>query len=1302
MGEKLVMKGLKIWGLALILILSACSKKEDTPPPAKTGVELVAIGPINFGGLLVGDYRDAAIRIYNYGPDAIDTTNLTAKLTDPFFVQSIAAPCSTGSLASGQNCVVAIRFRPQLPGTYSQDFVLGNSKITTTGRGLVGGVMELSATHWDIGQTVAGVETRKTFTVSNLGDFTIPAPQLTLVPGITLGFNDCGSFIATQNSCHMELVAKKTVAGFTNEFIVFNAQDGGSISVSVENTVIPAAPAGTISFVETNIALNGIVADGTSQYTVHTNPIKDQYGNIVTDGTSVRLSGSNVTLITPSPQNTNQGVVTFTFQSPTVRGYSTISLLSADANGFLRALAHAGPAVGAINVQAYTSPVIANGQTQVHFVLQPLKDQFGNVVEDDTPVYYELQGPGSITKTFGFTRFGIDDLYVTSGTQVASATLHIYSNTAEGFFPISYIPGNAAGTIPITASEPAIYAYEDQSFEDQGIPIRTTITVGPVRDAYGNVVAQNTPLQLSVDGGRNVTYQNPTYPVTTYTDGAGQFQFILAGNDVRGYITITVTGGANASGTYKVWAFTDTRLTPSNNSLDNKFTVYETYNSATVLPDLTKRWASFGANDLSSLSLNDGVPFKILERTTSTINSFLSSADYLNSPCWFARADQVQIGPCSRDRFLSKASITYPATNTFTSDGGGPNHRPLMTVKNNHNVNVSQGAYQVGQHDPGTRGGWDNIYGSPILPSIGFLPGDNSYVVFGGLFNDDAIGDYCPRISTTFNDGNAPNECNARLSCAWDSTNQVCRYKSSTSFIGYTTDYASIYFNLDQVNQSTASTFEYSGMDFEQIGDYPQAAANMSMTNDGNKTLYTFGGFQNISGGQAFNQVYSYNADSRRWTQIWAEGDPNERGANSEPSPRYQNSLAYVKETNSLYVAGGLRHYSCDEFITKGTCHQYAACTWNDYDSIDCNPFNTDCSVRLDETDNLMGEFCESVTSSSCDDINSFNYKNQAQTECVKRPSCQWNALGQFCALKDGADTSGQGWTDAKDMWQLDLTPLSSGDPNAFPVWKKLCNSQEPFLNGNPNSPNPAFRDCGLPGGSAGQPAIYPDLSLTSNIINMLSPPLINYTTHRMNMIWNPMRQKMYLTWDGLSNILSYDPYTDAFATPSGAATGLANSYQVFFSPYTARMFAYKRGGINQSNSTLMSWESDPHEKRYVRAEIDLGLGAKQYASTLKPIVRASGGSYNPPASTAGVIAYIFNYSNNQWELIGSNTLTGYQTSAQTYAGAEIAHEYIGTSSQDYISNDGKVNILVTPQGDPADGGYYELYIESIALEGRF
>ena len=96
----------KILFFALIFALIGCSQNEETPPAPRTGVELIAIGPLNFGGVLVGEFRDAAVRVINYGPESIDVSTLDETLLNPFRITSISDPCNSGTLPVDGDCVM--------------------------------------------------------------------------------------------------------------------------------------------------------------------------------------------------------------------------------------------------------------------------------------------------------------------------------------------------------------------------------------------------------------------------------------------------------------------------------------------------------------------------------------------------------------------------------------------------------------------------------------------------------------------------------------------------------------------------------------------------------------------------------------------------------------------------------------------------------------------------------------------------------------------------------------------------------------------------------------------------------------------------------------------------------------------------------------------------------------------------------------------------------------------------------------------------------------------------------------------
>lgn len=1227
------------------LILTGCSKEETPPPTPKTGVELVAIGPILFGGVLVGDFRDAAVRIYNHGPDEISTTDFPTKLSAPFKVQSISTPCNSGKLKANESCVVAVRFEPAAGGDFQQEFLVGNASLITTGRGLMGGSISLSDTYWDVGQSVAGTELRKNITVSNLGDFTVPSPDVQLLGGITIGVNTCGDFLAARRTCRIELIAKKIISGQLSEDIYFDAGDGGNPFVTVVTDTLPGEPSGAILFEN---APATIVADGTQEHTITTEEIRDQFGNIVLDNTSIRLSSTNVTLLTSTPQPTVGGKITFTVRSSTTKGFSTVSLLSGEANGFLRMRATSGPASGAITVQDYPSTIVANGQTQVVFQLNPLRDQFGNIVEDNTQVYYSLVGQGSVNHPFSFTVLGTTSVVLKSSTQVGTTILQIrsgpiFDNTntligwsAEGDFPITFGPGLASGVIPISATESGIYAVEDQIYEQQGVPIRTAVTLGPVRDAYGNIVTTGTALNLTVNGGTNITFSGAN-PVTVNTDSSGLVYFLLSGNGNRGPIDISVTGGANASGSFMVWAYKDERLA-ADNTPDNKVQFYEKYFSAGTLPALNIPWSK--SIDFTSTSIADGTLFGAKHINRNGAITYQTSLDYLLMPCWFGgKNTKIYIGPCLKGE----------------ADGPGMSASYLIADQDVLSPVVPAHRLQGIPVDRPYTSAHANGY---FHPGIGYNTQLDRYLIFGGHWYE------------------------------------AITVLGGTTYLGHTTKLATFYNSLTREGAAATSSNQTGNEDAEDIGEYPPSMSTIAFTSK-NEFMYGFGGFS-AEAGSAYNQVYVYNGATNKWATLFPENDPNERSTSGEPTARNQNGIAYIPATNSLYIGGGIKQYYCNEFVTKNRCNSFPGCSWNDRSS------GVLSVAQLPLADTVVGEFCETVN--LCEELGfsginsqSPTYLGQASTECNKRVGCFWDNGSTSCKKRQnypGSDGAGDGWTDADDLWQLDLSPLDPGGTGEV-AWKKICGSEEPFLLSSPTTPNPAAVSCGFPKGANGFPSVYADLR------DRTEP-------RRMNMVWNEIRQKLYFFWQGRQDSKELNFTTNNITNTSDGAQSLVYAesgvpYQQFYNQKLGRMFSYYRGGVNQKNSYVKMWDNEPNEKTYYRVSFKLGQGSKSFTQGLTPRVRGGGGTSDAIAPNTGISVYIYNFTTDSWLLVGENTLdAGGAQSVTTNGIQEIAHLYQGNNARDLVSNQGFVELLILPRGNPGGSGSNEVRLDSVVLEGRF
>ena len=1182
--------------LLTALQLIGCAKDEETKEVPKTGIELVAIGPILFGGVLVGDYRDAAIRVYNYGPENLSTSNLPSKVTAPFFVQSIAEPCASGTLRAGKNCVISIRFRPTQGGDFSNTITIGNATLQTSGKGMLGGVISISENTWDLGPTIAGQEFRKDFFVTNEGDFTVPSPVMQLPPGISTGFYTCGAYLQAHKTCRVELISTKTLAEQAIETIYFNSGSAGVLQVSLISNVSPADASGAIEFDNAPVT---IIADGTSQYTVTTKQIKDQYGNVIKDNSPVRFSVANTTLITPTPQLSVDGRVTFTFQSTTQKGFSTVSLIAAEASGFLRARATAGPPSGIITVQSYQSTIIANGQTQIQFKVNPMQDQFGNIVEDGNPVYFNLVGGGSLSAPVVTTVLGQAQVVLTSSSQTGTATIQVRAGPildvnnqivgyrASGDFPVTYVPGPPAGNIAIALQHPAVYAIQDSFYESQGIPIRSTVVFGPVKDIKGNVVDLGTTMNISVTGGTNITYTGAN-PVTATTDINGFIQIQVGGNGSRGAINIEMTGGNGAVGTSSVWAFLDTTLKYSS-SPDNKVSLSEKYFSATALPGKDIPWMEsegFGGIEFAD-NINQNGPSDILiSRINNPGRTFSSSLPLLLWPSFFTKGLQVYVGPTQKDDGPFKVQFD-PVRLGSDPIGAAKESNFNWNQLNLSSVPIVKGYNSA--HDPNMR-----------YPGMGYIPSLDRFLIFGG-YKYDLIA-------------------------------------NTSDYLGNTSKLSTFYTGLTRTDVPATVSNQIGTENFDDIGSYPPSMGLTNFVNYDNK-LFTMGGFNaELEGGEGYNQVYMYNGSTSKWTNLFPDNDPNEPDTSGEPAARQQNGLVFVPDTKTLYMIGGLRRFFCNEFLTQQACQG-----------------TVDPTTGSNEVGN----------------------------------QCTWSALS--CIPQSGK--TGMGWVQGpqrggSDIWKLDLSPMLDNAQDQTITWKRICGSQRPQTpSGGVNS---AYTQCNLP-----FVHINPD---------PVSPQAPKKPVKTLA-VWNDIRKKIYVYYEGISgNVFSIDPYTDTVSPALDNATSLAPLDQVFFNKKSGKTFAYQKGpldpnGSPQTNSVLKVWDTNPGEKIYYKVKIDVGAGTKQFGQLIRPKIRAYGSTTVSTVSPSnGVSAYIFNYTINNWELIGSNSaIDNSNLNAQV-----ISKDYLTSDISNYVSTTGIIEILITPNGSPDFAGTSQIGIDQILLEGRF
>ncbi|HUZ02651.1 MAG TPA: putative Ig domain-containing protein [Thermomicrobiaceae bacterium] len=165
-----------------------------------------------------------------------------------------------------------------------------------------------------------------------------------------------------------------------------------------------------------------------------------------------------------------------------------------------------------------------------------VKDQYGNLVADGTPVQWTIGGATS--GTAGITQ---QDATTTNGQAVLA-----YTNTAAGQDSVQVVAGTSPNTASMSATvtwtpgPPAAVTLAPGTTTDAvGTPLTETATV---RDQYGNAVADGTTVNFSVSG------TTTTGGSATTTNGQASFAYdaIFPGTDM---LAATAEGGSTPSAT---------------------------------------------------------------------------------------------------------------------------------------------------------------------------------------------------------------------------------------------------------------------------------------------------------------------------------------------------------------------------------------------------------------------------------------------------------------------------------------------------------------------------------------------------------------------------------------------------------------------------------------------------------------------------------------------------------------------------------------------------------------------------------
>lgn len=1228
---------------SFIFIMSSCTKKEDAAIP-KTGVEIISVGSIKFGNVILGEYRESVIRFTNYGPEIVTGFTPSTQLSVPFSVSSLSAACSSSTIPVNATCELKIKFTPVVNGTWTQIITIGNKSQETSGRGMdSAGIVNFSTNLFSLGTVVAGETSFQDLVLTNQGNFTIITPMPINLPiGVVLANNDCGAYMASNKVCSMRFSIYKSAVGTAVETFMMRSRDIADYPINVLATTKPGPPAGTVAFLSPP---ESIIADGTDTKLLITAPIRDQFNNIVADGESVTIIPYNLTMSGPMTLTTIGGQVSFTVKATTQRGDSTVTLIGG-ASGFIRIKALAGPPVGLITADNFINTVTANGITIIDMRINSLTDQFGNIVEDNTPVIFELTGGGTLSANSISTVLGKVQQLITAPTTVGTSTLVVKSGSptsssvcgysACGNFTLNFVPGDASGTIAVTPVHAGIFADPSLGIS-LGELTQTVVNFGPVRDQYNNIVATGTTLNLSLENGVNV------FNSTLTTNSSGMASFTVAGTGVRGPIKIGVSK-LTASGSGEVWAYNATTLRADSPGLPTSaYNLYLSYFSDTALPSLNNVWgkiSNWGNIDIQDNNFygdkkKSAPPTLIVRSSVSEVGIHPSTKlPYFEQNCLFSSGINTYAGACFLNTFdgQNSSAYQYQFRKTLADDGNS-----AMIIENTNANTLSShrespsGCYKVDQQPSSTTQNYLMFMNSVEQVQCGVYD-QNVNPLSEGFWNSNPIaGCYIQDTNVTSPMFGllkiiSPNMAGCGFISLQDPAGlyfnigqlPLVHYPLKQSTRGYISDldkllvFGGYYINpkLDFFGSSILATLSNrstfvlnkgSGTVFNQLetdnvndslGDYPLPSA-FAQTATSNRNLYMFGGLNIINSSIGTNVNYSltrptdrfymYSGNTSKWTMLSPNSDNTISDPNQASSPysRYQHGIVYVPDNNSLYLGSG------KAFIT---------------------------------------------------------------TQAIPQGS----------------------WLNPNDLWSVNLTDMSNLS------WKREC------------------FPCGFPANAHNQAA------------NIVTEQDINPTDLRMT--WHPYIQRVMMLWSGTSNAMQFfNPLqsgtktilSENYSFNSGGTNIIdSNMRQIEFNQNLGRTYFYKRTARGSSTSNAYYWDMDIANKQYYKVEIDLGgSGAKTFIRDLQVRMRGYGKITNLSGGilSSGLTSKIFNYTTNSWESLAT-TAAAQSFDSNNY----LNKDFLASVSKNYVSADGKINILVYPTGSSSSASFNEVFIDEVYISGTF
>ncbi|MFC1851244.1 Ig-like domain-containing protein [candidate division CSSED10-310 bacterium] len=315
--------------------------------------------------------------------------------------------------------------------------------------------------------------------------------------------------------------------------------------------LIAGPPAGDIEVTSSHATVQ--VKDH-RQIKITTEIITDEAGNAVSDDIPFLSSTDVGLLVTDDGIEKNeielyprQGIISFGFQPGTKAGFANINLkaMQGNAKGSCSVMILAGGPTTNLNLRVDQDELYADGRSIARiFTETPIVDDYGNVIEDDTPFNVIADNgsivgllPGNVALSAG-GNISFEYLSPTTGKS-ARITVQGPGTKSKEVVEIALIPLDPVGTIVMSSSQKSMTANETDECEIGCEPIVTSAGT-PVTDGTTILVEINLGEFISFDGSRM------GQKMEAYTT-EGTFNFQIRVGKKRGTMTVkakSMTGSA--------------------------------------------------------------------------------------------------------------------------------------------------------------------------------------------------------------------------------------------------------------------------------------------------------------------------------------------------------------------------------------------------------------------------------------------------------------------------------------------------------------------------------------------------------------------------------------------------------------------------------------------------------------------------------------------------------------------------------------------------------------------------------------